>query len=237
MSSNQELQREFNRWARAGRGEQMQEHHQAIALATMERMELHPRDRILDLGCGIGWASRRLAERVPLGRVLGVDIADEMVLRAQSHALNPSHVQFQKAGADNLPFPESTFDKVFSCESFYYYPDLTLALEEIFRVLVPAGKFFCLVNLFKENPYTHAWVELLKVKVHLLGAAEYESLWAAAGFVEVSTARIPDQTRVDEANFKPGWGVHSIEDLRRFREIGALLVVGTKPVLETLGDA
>ena len=84
------------------------------------------------------------------------------------------------------------------------------------------------MNLFLENPYTHVWVELLKVKAHLLGRAEYEQMFRDAGFEEAETSLVPDSTPVDEAHFKPGWGVNSPEDLRRYREIGALLITGIK---------
>jgi processive 1,2-diacylglycerol beta-glucosyltransferase len=224
-----QLRLEFNNWARMGRGERMEEHHSYIAREAIEQMHLAPADQVLDLGCGTGWAARRMAGMVPNGRVWGIDISDEMIERARDCPLNPPQVNFQVGSADSLPFSESQFDKVFSCESFYYYPDPECALREIQRVLVPDGTFYCLVNLFKENPYTHIWVELLEVRAHLLGAQEYEKLFRKSGFVNVMSSKIPDRTPVDEADFKPGWGVETIEDLRAFRAIGALLVVGKKP--------
>lgn len=228
LTPDQQLQKEFNEWASTGRGEQMEEHHSHIAQTTLDQMPWLPHDCVLDLGCGTGWASRRIAEKVPQGRVHGVDIADEMIRRARAHPQNPAHLSFRVASVEALPFGNNQFDKIFSCESFYYYPDLKRALDEILRVLKPGGKFFCLVNLFKENPYTHIWVDLLKVKAHLLGTAEYEKLFGDAGFVEIRTSRIPDLTSIDERSFKPGWGVKTLEDLRKARAIGALLVVGSK---------
>lgn len=230
VSPNHQLQLEFNEWAGAGRGEQMEEHHRSIALATLERMNLRAEDRVLDLGCGNGWATRTIATKATAGKVLGVDISEVMVERARAHPENPAQVAFRVAGVEALPIPDASLDKVFSCESFYYFPDLKKALEEIFRVLKREGKFYCLVNLFKENPYTHAWMDLLKVKTHLLAAKKYEELFKEAGFAPVTTEQIPDQTPVDESRFKPGWGVNSVDELRQCRAIGALLIVGTKPL-------
>jgi processive 1,2-diacylglycerol beta-glucosyltransferase len=229
-SPGRQLQTEFNAWAAQGRGEQMESHHSAIAEAAFREMNWSPKDWVLDLGCGSGWAARRMARRVPEGRVVGVDIAEAMIEKAQSHTAPVSHLEFRVARVEALPFLDGTFDKVFSCESFYYYPDLRRALQEIRRVLKPDGEFYCLVNLFRENPYTHVWVDLLKVKAHLLSESEYRELFKEAGFSNVRSMKVPDLTPVDETQFKPGWGIESVDDLKKYRDIGALLVMGRKEV-------
>ncbi|MDD5543447.1 MAG: methyltransferase domain-containing protein [Acidobacteriia bacterium] len=222
------LETEFNEWAAQDRGEKMENHHSAIAEATFEQIPWSPCDQVLDLGCGSGWAARRMAQRVADGHVVGVDLAEGMIERARRHPPSDPRVEFRVANVEALPFGDGTFDKVFSCESFYYYPDLRRALKEVWRVLKPGGEFFCLVNLYRENPYTLAWVDLLNVKVHCLGEAEYRKLFSGAGFSGVRSKRIPDQTPIDERQFKPGWGIETLEDLKKYREIGALLVIGKK---------
>jgi protein-L-isoaspartate O-methyltransferase len=49
-----QLREELNRWAEAGRGEAMEEHHLPIVGPTLALMDLQPADRVLDLGCGNG---------------------------------------------------------------------------------------------------------------------------------------------------------------------------------------
>src|ERR1035438_826509 len=56
QSHDERLQREFNRWADEGEGAKMERHYLDITEKTMRRMELRPGERILDLGCGSGWA-------------------------------------------------------------------------------------------------------------------------------------------------------------------------------------
>ena len=51
-------------------------------------------------------------------------------------------------------------------ESLYYYADIGKAASEICRVLQPVGLFVTVVDLYKENPPTHQWIETLKVPVH-----------------------------------------------------------------------
>jgi len=64
---DENLREEFNRWAEAGRGEEMEERHLPITLPVLDLMQLAPDDNVLDLGCGAGWLARLLAERVPEG--------------------------------------------------------------------------------------------------------------------------------------------------------------------------
>ena len=77
------LREEFNRWAEAGRGEGMEQDHLPITLPVLEKMRLAPADNVLDVGCGAGWLSRRVAKLVPQGRVVGMDVSDEMVRHAR----------------------------------------------------------------------------------------------------------------------------------------------------------
>jgi len=89
LSPDDRLQHEFNRWADDGEGPKMERHHLAITEKTMRRMDLRPGERILDLGCGSGWATRLLARMTGdgpqgFGQVVGVDISDEMVRQART---------------------------------------------------------------------------------------------------------------------------------------------------------
>src|SRR3981189_1382326 len=61
ITSNDSLREEFNRWAEAGRGEGMEQDHLPITLPVLEKMRLAPTDNVLDVGCGAGWLSRRVA--------------------------------------------------------------------------------------------------------------------------------------------------------------------------------
>src|SRR3954467_4144275 len=87
---DEKLRQEFNKWASDGRGEEMESHHISIAEQTIAKMNLQPGDRVLDLGCGAGWATRILAKGGEgkrgdrEGHAVGIDVADEMIARARS---------------------------------------------------------------------------------------------------------------------------------------------------------
>ena len=74
ISKAENLREEFNRWAEAGRGEGMEQDHLPITLPVLEKMRIAPTDNILDVGCGAGWLSRRLAKLEPEGRVNLVEL-------------------------------------------------------------------------------------------------------------------------------------------------------------------
>src|SRR5947208_4581908 len=129
--ADQQLQQEFNRWAAEGRGEEMERHHLPITAPVLDLMQLRPSDRVLDLGCGAGWATRLLAARAPQGKVIGVDISDEMIARARRSSEGFSNIEFAVGSSEKIPSADDSFDKALSIESFYYYPDQGAALDEL----------------------------------------------------------------------------------------------------------
>jgi ubiquinone/menaquinone biosynthesis C-methylase UbiE len=79
------LRHEFNLWAEKGLGEGMELDHTWFTETALSRMSISSADRILDLGCGEGWACRLVATRLgDLCALVGLDVADEMVRRART---------------------------------------------------------------------------------------------------------------------------------------------------------
>jgi arsenite methyltransferase len=234
QNADEKLQEEFNRWAEAGEGEKMEQHHLDITEKTIRRMQLRPGERVLDLGCGSGWATRLLARLVSegpegFGQVIGVDVSDEMIRLARHASKDFDNVMYVWGSATQIPWEENFFDKVLSVESFYYYPDQDRALAELFRVMAPKGRMFILINLYKDNPYSLQWVDKLKVPVHVRSAAEYVELLRKHAFESVEYAQIPDDTPTPDDYVTKSF--NSLEDMRAFKRIGALLLMASKPDL------
>lgn len=225
--ADKKLQQEFNQWAEAGRGDEMENHHSDITEQTLALMDLQPADRVLDLGCGTGWASRRLARIVTAGEVVGLDVADEMLRRAEQTSAGISNVRYVWGSAEKIPAADNAFSKILSVESFYYYADQGKALDELLRVTAPGGKLFILINLYSDNHYSLRWVTELKVPVQALFEAEYVALLRKHGFTSVEARRIPDRSPTPET-YSGKW-FKNAEELREFKRIGALLLIGEKP--------
>ena len=231
ISTDEQMRREFNQWAEAGRGEEMEQHHISITQQTLALMGLKPGERVLDLGCGAGWATRLLAQLVAggerPGQVVGLDVSDEMVRRARGASTQYDNMLFVVGSAQQIPWEENFFDKVLSVESFYYYGDQDRALDELFRVIAPKGELFILINLYKDNAYSLRWVDELKVPVQVRSEQEYIELLKEHGYEDVRAVRIPDLTPTPE-EYSGKW-FKNAEELRDFKRIGALLLIARKP--------
>ncbi len=225
--NNEQLREEFNRWAEAGRGEEMEREHSPIVAPVLERMRLGRDENVLDIGCGAGWLARQLAARVPEGRVVGMDISDKMVRRARRANPDLVQVMFIVGGADEIPWEGNFFTRVISVESAYYWPAPAQGIREIFRVLRDEGSAWILINYYRDNPHCHQWGQELGVATQLLSADEWAELFRAAGFVDIHHCRISDPTPAPAA-YTGRW-FRDAEQLRAFRAEGALLVQGIKP--------
>jgi len=228
-AQNGPLREEFNRWAEAGHGESMEQEHLPIVLPVLDRMRLGREENVLDVGCGAGWLVRLLAEQVPQGRIVGIDISDEMIRHARQHYVELENTMFAVGDAQGIPWDANFFTRVISVESAYYWPDPLRGLQEIFRVLAEGGSAWVLINYYRDNPHSRQWGDILNVPAHLLSAEEWAARFREAGFAEVSQERISDPTPAPEV-YTGRW-FRDAAQLRAFRECGALLVSGTKPLL------
>ena len=117
-----------------------------------------PGERVLDVGCGCGSTTFRLAMAVqPNGSVAGVDISGPMldVARARSQAMN-ADIPFLLEDASSYDF-QPVFDLVFSRFGVMFFDDPVAAFKNIRRALAPKGRlaFVCWRD-FKENPWASA---------------------------------------------------------------------------------
>jgi SAM-dependent methyltransferase len=220
------LREEFNRWAEAGRGEGMEQDHLPITLPALEKMRLAPTDSVLDVGCGGGWLSRRLAKLVPDGRVIGMDISDEMIQRARRASADFHNLMFVTGEVAEIPWQANLFSHAISVESSYCWPNPAAGLKDIFRVLHEDGSAWILINYYRDNPHSHQWGNLLAVPTHLLSAEEWAGLFRDAGFSNITHERIVDQSPSPEV-YRGRW-FRDAEQLRAFKAEGALLIHGTK---------
>jgi SAM-dependent methyltransferase len=226
LPPEQILREEFNRWAEAGRGEGMEQEHLPITLPVLERMRLARTDNVLDVGCGAGWLSRRLAKLAPEGRVVGMDISEEMIRHARRASADFDNLMFVTAEVAEIPWQPNFFSHAISVESSYYWPDLAAGIKDIYRVLNEGGSAWILINYYRDNPYCHQWGELLAVTTHLLSTDEWAAHLRDAGFRDVAHERIVDPSPTPEV-YTGRW-FRDAAQLRAFKAEGALLVRGVK---------
>jgi tocopherol O-methyltransferase len=98
--------------------------------------------KIIDIGCGIGGSSLYLAEKLH-GEVVGITLSPVQAKRAQERALAAGlseRATFKVANALDIPYPDNTFDLVWTLESGEHMPDKDKFLQECYRVLKPGGR-------------------------------------------------------------------------------------------------
>ncbi len=112
---------------------------------------------VLDIATGPGEPALTVAALIgPEGRVFGVDPVPEMVeaARRATGQLGFSNAHFEVAFADQLPFPDGSFDAVISRFGVMFFPSAVDAVREMLRVLKPGGKLALAVWHFAErNPF------------------------------------------------------------------------------------
>ena len=108
---------------------------------AVERVSAKPGDRILDLATGTGWGSRILAQRFPGVKVIGADIAEQMLDYARATAARQElEIDYVHADAEKLPFANGEFDAVVSTFGVMFVGNPEAAAAELARVVKPGGR-------------------------------------------------------------------------------------------------
>lgn len=113
------------------------------AYARLARLSgARPGDRVLDVGCGTGCLTRRMAKIVsPGGSVLGIDPSTEVIEYARRKTREP-HCSYETGVGEALSAPDGSFDVVVTCLAMHHLPEdvRPVALREMHRVLRPGGR-------------------------------------------------------------------------------------------------
>ncbi len=105
---------------------------------------IQPGMTVLDLGSGAGFDAFLAWRKVgPTGKVIGVDMTDDMLARARENAakLGATNVEFRKGNIESLPVEANSIDLVISNCVINLSPDQPAVFREIARVLKPGGQF------------------------------------------------------------------------------------------------
>jgi ubiquinone/menaquinone biosynthesis C-methylase UbiE len=168
----------------------------------LDMIPLSPGDRVLDVACGTGLVSLRVAAAVgSAGEVVGVDISDQMVEAARRTATlrDVGNARFLRGGAEQLLFADQTFDAAVCGLGLMYLPDPVDALREMRRLLRPGGSAAAAVWGTRQEcgwaeifPITDARVasDVCPLFFHLGTKGVLARSFEAAGFGEIRLQRL-----------------------------------------------
>ena len=151
---------------------------------------------VLDLGSGAGIDVFIAARQVgPQGRVIGVDMTDEMLAKARANKFQLGEaarkVEFRKGYIEALPVEDNSIDVVVSNCVINLSPDKAQVFREAFRVLKPGGRLtisdIVIEGQFSEEARADAdsWAACVSGAID---AQEYVDAIKAAGFVDIHIA-------------------------------------------------
>jgi ubiquinone/menaquinone biosynthesis C-methylase UbiE len=110
---------------------------------TIELLSLPPGSSVLDVCCGTGASALSAAKLVgPRGKVIGVDLAKELLelARAKAAQQHLGNIQFELGDMLSLRFPSESFDAVLCVFGIFFVPDMQMAVRELWRCVRPGGQ-------------------------------------------------------------------------------------------------
>lgn len=217
--------KEFDLWSLSGRADGMESGHSHGAENILASWAIDSSSRVLDVGCGQGWLLRRIIQS-GAGFGVGVDVSEEMIRFAQNNAV--SKERYLVASASDLPFETGQFSHLISIESLYYHTDPSSSLREWRRVGQNNATLGIMVDLYKENIGSHAWVDALNIPVHLLSIRDYVQLIEQSGWTNVQVQQVVDPRPVTpKSDFKPSAYYPSYSQYLAYRKSGSLVLKAT----------
>ena len=195
-------ERQMGRWSRQ------------LAPLLIEFAGIREGERVLDAGCGTGSLSLSIARLTKAAEIVGVDASTGFIEYAIAQTSDP-RVRCELGDAQNLSFPDSSFDRCLSLLVVNHFPDTPKALQEICRVTRPGGIVATAMwdgtggNEFNDR----MWNVAVTIDANVTPAskragtysspAELTALWHDAGLIDIDTKSL--DMLCDYASFDDYW--------------------------------
>jgi ubiquinone/menaquinone biosynthesis C-methylase UbiE len=165
--------------------EREEREHEEAPSRALDAIKLSPTDVIADVGAGSGYYAFRLAPKVPQGRVIAIDIQQEMLdyLRAKAEEQGIHNVVAHLGRIDDVQLPEASLDAALLVDAYHEFSHPAEMLASLNRALKPQGQLI-LLEFRGEDPR-------VPIKpLHKMTEAQARKELAAAGFSLVSNRRV-----------------------------------------------
>jgi len=144
-----------------------------LAKRILAVVGMKPSETLLDVGTGTGIIANLAARKVgPDGHVVGIDFSEGMLDRARTYASQEgldARVEYQLMDAQDLKFPDQSFDCVVSLFTFMHLPDPQRALDGMYRILRPGGRVTIGVGGGPPLVSLRGWVHRFRIALENIG--------------------------------------------------------------------
>jgi len=186
--------------------------------------------KVLEIGCGLGTDGAQFAKAG--ADYTGVDLTDAAIeLARKRFELCGLKGRFQVADAENLEFPDESFEVVYSHGVLHHTPDINAAVREIHRVLKPGGR--AIVMLYHRGSYNYrvgirvlrrAGAGLLKSNsgiklINLLTGEPVDALQERATMMQRTNGELSDDTLLNESTDGAGNPLARVYSRRQARDL------------------
>ena len=170
--------------------------HSSMAEWGFTHIKIQSEDVCLDIGCGGGANIRKLLEKSPYGRVVGIDYSEISV--EKSRKINKAGIESKRCeilqgDVMKLPFKDKTFDVITAFETIYFWPDISEAFKKVYKILKIGGTFMICNESNGENPKDEKWTKIIQ-GMKIYNSEQIEKSLENAGFTGI---------KVDKT--KKGW--------------------------------
>ncbi len=162
---------------------------------TISLLDIQPESRVLEIGFGPGVSTQYASEKALKGFVVGIDHSETMVQAARrrnADAIKAGRIDLKQGDVASLPYPDESFDKVFSIHSIYFWVRPVDCLKELRRVLKPGGLLAITIKP-KDK-----WTEFQKHESGsstLYFSTDLAPMLSEAGFRDVRVEVCPEQDK------------------------------------------
>jgi ubiquinone/menaquinone biosynthesis C-methylase UbiE len=165
--------------------------HPGVLAALVAGSGLTPDSTVLEVGCGTGNYLVALHDRLAC-RCHGIDPSDQMLATARARS---DRIAFTAGRAESLPYPDATFDLVFSVDVIHHLADRPAFFRESRRVLAPGGRLATATDseddIARRRPLASHFPETIPVeRARYPRLATLRAEMIAAGFVDLAEERV-----------------------------------------------
>ncbi len=174
----------------------LNKHNEKMNHFAVERLDIQPTDKVLDIGFGGGVTIEEMLKTIDTGKIYGIDFSQVMVEQAKQKfkpEIESDKVSIEFGDVKQLPFTESTFNKICTVNTIYFWDEPLANLKEIKRVLKSDGKLVIGIrsaDKMKELPVT-------RYNFRLYDPEAVKDLLVEAGFTNISIDRRDRDLRLD----------------------------------------